>query len=90
MKNGNVGEFIDHIHYGDELWFLYEKKKYLLEGWSNDNRLKLCLYEISDSGAEYMWEGDSTHYPVEAFLKDKIWNGKAFWDIEQEIEWIDC
>ena len=23
MKNGNVQEFVDHIHYGDELWFLY-------------------------------------------------------------------
>ncbi len=23
MKNGNVGEFIDHIHYGDE--FIYQK-----------------------------------------------------------------
>ena len=23
MKNGDVREFVDHIHYGDELWFLY-------------------------------------------------------------------
>lgn len=21
MENGNVQEFVDHIHYGDELWF---------------------------------------------------------------------
>ena len=26
MKNGDVREFVDHIHYGDELWFLYEGK----------------------------------------------------------------
>lgn len=26
MKNGDVREFVDHIHYGDELWFLYKGK----------------------------------------------------------------
>lgn len=32
-ENGNVREFIDHIHYGDEFWFLYNGTKYFLEGW---------------------------------------------------------
>lgn len=29
------------------------------------------------------------HYPVESFLEAKIWNGKSFWDVEQDIEWVD-
>lgn len=89
MKNGDVREFVDHIHYGDELWFLYEGKKYFLEGWSKKNRLDLCLYEMTNKGKTYVWKGDSDHYLVEAFLKAKIWNGKSFWDIEQDIEWVD-
>ena len=36
-----------------------------------------------------IWKGNATHYPVEAFLEAKIWNGKSFWDAEQDIEWVD-
>ena len=43
MKNGNVQEFVDHIHYGDELWFLYNDTKYFLEGWIENDILLLIL-----------------------------------------------
>ena len=89
LKNGDVREFVDHIHYGDELWFLYEGKKYFLEGWTNNGSLDLCLYEMTDNGEKHTWKGNTTHYPVEAFLEAKIWNGKSFWDAEQDIEWVD-
>lgn len=72
MKNGDVREFVDYIYYGDEPWFIYERKKYFLEGWTNDGRLALYLYEMIPNGKTY------------------IWNGKSFWDIEQDIEWVDC
>jgi len=90
LKNGNVREFVDHIYYGDELWFLYEGKKYFLEGWMNDGRLDLCLYEMADNGEKYIWKGSATQYPVEAFLEARIWNGKSFWDAEQDMEWVDA
>ena len=89
LKNGNVHEFIDHVFYGDELWFLYHGKKYFLEGWMHDQRLYLCLYEMAEDGKEYIWEGDSSHYPVDAFLKANIWNGQSFWEAETDIEWVD-
>ena len=88
MKNGDVREFVDHIHYGDELWFLYDGKKYFLEGWTNNGNLDLCLYEMADNGEQHTWKGNTTHYPVEAFLEAKsgtenlsgmssrIWNGQ--------------
>ena len=89
MKNGDVREFVDHIHYGDELWFLYGGKKYFLEGWTNSGSLDLCLYEMTDNGEKYVWKGNATQYPVEAFLAAKIWNGKSFWNAEQDMEWVD-
>ena len=89
LKNGDVREFVDHIHYGDELCFLYEGKKYFLEGWTNNGSLDLCLYEMTDNGEKHIWKGNATHYPVEAFLEAKIWNGKSFWDAEQDMEWVD-
>ena len=89
MKNGNVREFVAHIYYGDELWFIYDGKRYFLEGWTNNDILELCLYEMSDNGNEYIWKGDAVHYPVESFLESKIWNGKSFWDAEQDLELVD-
>ncbi len=50
MKNGNVQEFVDHIHYGDELWFLYNDTKYFLEGWIGNDILELVLYEMKENG----------------------------------------
>ena len=53
MKNGNVQEFVDHIHYGDELWFLYNDTKYFLEGWIENDILELVLYEMKENGRDY-------------------------------------
>lgn len=89
LKNGDAHAFVDHIHYGDELWFLYREKKYFLEGWSNNNHLELCLYEMSDTGKKYIWEGTPTRYPVDAFLHAPLFDGRTFWEAEQDITWID-
>lgn len=90
MKNGNVREFIDHIHYGDEFWFLYNGTKYFLEGWIENDILELVLYEMKENGKDYKWKGDNNNYPVEDFLLDRIFDGKTFWKIEKDITWVDC
>lgn len=89
-KNGNVQEFVDHIHYGDELWFIYNDKKYFLEGWIENDILELVLYEMKENGRDYKWKGDNNNYPVEDFLSDRIFDGKTFWKIENDITWVDC
>lgn len=90
MKNGNVQEFVDRIYYGDELWFLYNDTKYFLEGWIENDILELVLYEMKENGKDYKWEGDNNNYPVEEFLSDRIFDGKNFWEIENDITWVDC
>ena len=90
MKNGNVQEFVDRIYYGDELWFLYNDTKYFLEGWIENDILELVLYEMKENGKDYQWEGDNNNYPVEEFLSDRIFDGKNFWEIENDITWVDC
>ena len=89
LKNGNVQEFVDHIYYGDELWFRYKGRLYFLEGWHNENHLDLKLYEMHKNGKEYSWKGDNKKYPVDEFINAKIWNDKTFWQVEQDIEWVD-
>ena len=90
MKNGNVQEFVDHICYGDELWFLYNGTKYFLEGWIENDILELVLYEMKENGKDYKWKGDNNNYPVEDFLSDRVFDGKTFWKIENDITWVDC
>ena len=33
---------------------------------------------------------DKRNEVVEAFLTAPLWEDKSFWDVEQEIEWVDC
>lgn len=92
MINGNVNEFVDHIHYGDELVFLYEGKKYFLQGFKLEGLYTLLLDRWDPPGDDYIWVGKGTDkaYPVEKFLNAPIFEGKTFWEAEKEIEWVDC
>ncbi len=89
MINGNVHEFVDHIHYGDELWFLYNNTKYFLEGWVEEGILELVMYEMKEDGKDYRFKGDKKDYPVDDFLAAPIFDGKTFWEIEKHITWVD-
>jgi len=91
MINGNVSEFVDHIHYGDELVFTFRGRKFFLQGLSEKGVYTLYLDRWDPPSNEYLWvgKGEANNYPVDEFLNAKIWDGKAFWDAEQEMEWID-
>ncbi len=90
MINGKAQDFVNHIYYGDELWFEYNHKKYFLEGWSDNDTLDLVLFEMVEHGKEFRWKGDTKHYPVESFLSASIFDGKTFWEVEKNIVWLDC
>lgn len=92
MKNGNINEFVDKIHYGDELVFLYKGNKYFLQGFKENGVCTLYLDRWVPPAGDYLWkkDGDAVSFPVDDFLNAPIWDGKRFWDIESEIEWVDC
>lgn len=92
MKNGNASEFIAGLHYGDERFFLYNQKKYFIEGWKENDKFKIVLYVIEDPNDNFKWESKSIddRYPVEEFESAKIFEGKDFWEVEKDIVWVDC
>ena len=94
MINGNAQEFIDGLHYGDERFFLYDGKKYFIQGyWPNDNEkplLELYVLEPYDDPFEWHAYSEDKNYPVSEFVNAKIFNGKSFWEVEKDIEWVDC
>lgn len=91
MINGDVNEFVDGLHYGDERFFIYAGDKYFLQGYYVDGKPMLELYVIENPAVDFEWRmiSDDDKYPVEAFENAKIFNGKSFWEVEKEIEWVD-
>ena len=53
MINGDVNEFIDGLHYGDERFFLYDGNKYFLQGYCVDGKPMLELYVIENPEVDF-------------------------------------
>ena len=92
MKGGKLSDFIEYLHYGSEMVFLYNKKKYFIEGWRKrtTNKYELLLYNVTED--RYDWEyltGKTSDECAEKFLAEKIFDGKTFNEIEQNVTWAD-
>ncbi len=92
MLNGNVNEFIEGLYRGYEMTFIFRGQKYFIQGYLDNNARTLFLVRIEPPVDNYIWKqaGDRHNYPVEAFLQAPIFGGKTFFEVEQEIEWVDC
>ncbi|MBR1747699.1 MAG: hypothetical protein IJ735_05775 [Clostridia bacterium] len=95
MINGNVNEFVDGLYYGDERWFLFRNRKYFIQGWIENNNFSLALDQVEPDTkkAGYLWiytnHKDKKDQVVECFLTANLFDGKTFWEIENEIIWVD-
>lgn len=91
MINGDVGEFINGLHYGDERFFVYNRKKYFIQGYYESGKPLLELYVIEPSDDNFKWRAfsDDKNYPVTKFENANIFDNKSFWEIEKNIEWVD-
>ncbi len=95
MIDGDPNEFIDGLHYGDERFFLFDGVKYLIEGFSEDEKRELVIWDLGKKYGEncLKWIAYSKKeegYPVDEFEKARIFNGRTFWEAENEIQWVDC
>ncbi len=91
MINGDVNEFVSGLYYGNERFFLYNNEKYFIQGYYKNDKYFLELY-IIESSKDFQWKtfAEDRYIPVDSFLSAKIFNGKSFWEVEQDIEWVDC
>lgn len=91
MKNGELRDFVDGLYYGYEMLFVYDGIKYFVQGWTQDNKCYMFL-DIPDKKYEdYVWkhEAPTMRECAEAFLAEKLWNGKTFYEIEKDATWVD-
>lgn len=92
MNTGDAQAFIDGLYYGDERFFLYKGNKYFIQGYFVNRKPMLEVYIIDSPENNFHWQAfsEDNNYPVSEFEKAKIFEGKNFWEAEQEIEWVDC
>ena len=92
MINGNANEFLDCVYDLHELIHVYHGKKYFLQGYGG---LKNAPYTIEvqlwEPEVKTIWSYTSPDRLKcrEMYLKAPIYDGKTFWEVEHEIEWVD-
>ena len=98
MIDGNVNEFVDNLHYGSEMYFIFRNKKYFIQGWYKEPFHYLVLDEIDDNDNSdnyqftgYLWEHQSIDAGecVESFINAPLWDNKTFYEVEQEMIWTE-
>ena len=93
MINGNAGEFIDRIYTCQDTVFVYNGIKYWFQGYMpDDNSVHMEVFQTEPAADGYIWvyDGCCISEGQEAFQEAPIFNGKTFWNVESEIEWVDC
>ena len=50
------------------------------------------LYVLEPADSDFRWRSVSTDesYPVAEFEKAEIFDNKTFWEVEKDMEWVDC
>ena len=92
MINGKVEDFLEGIYNLQEIIHIYNGKKYFLQGyggWKGEPyTLELQLWEPEQKNLWKYVDKD----PIlcrNKFLKEPLYDGKTFWEVESEIEWVD-
>ena len=93
MINGSANEFVDRIYTCQDTVFIYKGRKYWFQGYMpNENTVHMEIFQTDPDAEDYVWEynGSSIKEGEEAFQTAPIFDGKTFWEVEQEMEWVDC
>ena len=95
MKNGNVSEFIDQTTY-EECAVMYMGAKYFFHGVIYDKEANEYSYDIDiwDDHGNYVRtifskKASSPEKCLELAQNEPIFEGKTFWEAEQDMEWVE-
>ena len=95
MIDGNASDFIDKITFQEEA-VIYKDKKYffhdlIYDPTSKNYSFEIHLWDSLDNYVETVYEciAETQNECMEKVLTEPIIDGKCFWDIEQEMTWIE-
>lgn len=92
MINGNANDFVDRIYSCQDTIFVYKNIKYWFQGYMPDvDIVHMEIFQYQPSCEEVIWEYNSNTIEEchQAFLNAPIFDGKTFWEVESDIEWVD-
>jgi hypothetical protein len=96
MINGNAKAFIEELFYQDHC-AVFKNTKYYFNAcqckFDKNHKVVsavLEIYNLSDHSLFFSAEYDNCSKCIEAFENAPIFNGKTFWQVEKDIEWVDC
>ena len=90
MINGDPKDFIEVVYSGQDIPFLFRGQKFWYQGYVKNDKWHMEIMECFPP-CNYRWECDviTCDEGVDAFLKAPMFDGKTFWEVEHEIEWLD-
>ncbi len=91
MINGNPNDFLDTIYSCQDIIYIFNGIKYWFQGYTEDNTVHMEIFQYIPANDDYIWEynSDTIEKCLNSFLAAPIFDGKTFWDVENEIEWVD-
>lgn len=91
MINGNVDEFLDNLWVGEEVIFTYNGKKYFAQGYTREDGVSVHEVQQWEPEEKLIWqmEGLDAETRMSAFQNEQMFDGKSFWQVEKDIEWVD-
>lgn len=92
MIGGTPNEFLERVYSCQDTIYLYKGIKYWFQGYMPTfNTVHMEVIQYQPPSDRFVWEydGSTIEECQQAFIHAPIFNGKSFWDAEQDIEWVD-
>ncbi|MBQ9306325.1 MAG: hypothetical protein IJ229_00255 [Clostridia bacterium] len=92
MINGNPHDFVDTVYSGQDIIYVFRGIKYWFQGYTvAQGNCHMEIFQYSPPSETDIWECDAATMEacLNAFLDARIFDGKTFWEVESEIEWVD-
>ena len=92
MIGGNPNDFLDRIYSCQDTIYIYKGVKYWFQGYMPDpETVHMEVVQYQPSSEKEIWSHNDTTIErcQQAFIKAPLFDGRSFWDAEQEIEWVD-
>ena len=96
MTAKEATDFIDSVTWEDCTVRLHGKLYWCLglARYPSDNKLRIQVFEEDPVTREWIryllnYASDSKDDCMKHFLEDKYWDGKSFYEVAPDMEWID-
>lgn len=95
MTTEEINRFVDSMTWEDSTVRLYGKIYWCLGLARNpDGKVYIQVFEADPETYEAVrdllsYGSDSRDDCMKHFIEDKYWDGKSFWEVAPDMEWID-